>query len=65
VRVRYTATATHELSNGIEYLAEHAPSMVGRSLTPSSVHSKRRVCPLLAEYYWVPLAETVDNHATF
>jgi plasmid stabilization system protein ParE len=27
--VRYTATARRELSNGIEYLAQHAPSVVG------------------------------------
>jgi toxin ParE1/3/4 len=29
VRVRYTATARRELNNAIEYLIEHAPSVVG------------------------------------
>jgi toxin ParE1/3/4 len=28
MRVRYTATAERELTNGIDYLAQHAPSVV-------------------------------------
>jgi plasmid stabilization system protein ParE len=28
MRVRYTATAARELSNAIDYLAQHAPSVV-------------------------------------
>jgi plasmid stabilization system protein ParE len=28
MNVRYTATATRELSDGIEYLAQHAPSVI-------------------------------------
>jgi plasmid stabilization system protein ParE len=28
MRVRYTATAARELGNGIEFLAQHAPSVV-------------------------------------
>jgi plasmid stabilization system protein ParE len=28
MRVRYTATAAHEFGDGIEYLTQHAPSIV-------------------------------------
>jgi plasmid stabilization system protein ParE len=30
MKVRYTATAAREFANGIEYLAQHAPSIVAK-----------------------------------
>jgi hypothetical protein len=36
MRVRYTATAAREFVNGIEYLTQHAPSIVAEFADASS-----------------------------